>query len=58
MIISRRDATAPMPCDTLKEVLCPSPQRHKSLDYSLPGAPEISPLWKNWLRPGAGNRIA
>jgi hypothetical protein len=40
-----------MPCDTLKEVLCPNPQLQKSLYYSLPGGPEISPPWKNWLRP-------
>src|SRR5262245_65831908 len=41
---------SPRPYNTFKEILCPSPRGRKSLNYSLPGAPEISPLWKNWLR--------
>src|SRR5215510_11543440 len=44
-----------MPWNTLKKVLCPGPQRQKSLNYSLLEAPEISPPGKNWLRPGARN---
>jgi hypothetical protein len=59
MIISCCGATVPpIPCNMLKEVLCPSPRRQKSLNDYLPGAPEISPLWKNWLRSVTGNCIA